>query len=465
MVHTDAKLGDIANLSCSDELAFRIVFEDQVPTQRDLYWRGLVYSEIFYGTWSVAEPLQNSEILDSPNPGLSYEVFLEPTQSRWLYALDTPIKYPSRSDMLGDYRLQHRQPVLSVLGYRLTSVPQFVMDPFLSDDLKVRETSLPATDNPRIRAYASALLEKAGSTEAMIEVMLSEIRASEYRCTLSPPRADRVGRIDEFWFDHKAGFCTHYAGAMVFALRSVGIPARMVGGYQGGEVNPVTGHLVGRQYQAHSWVEVWLPEKGWTRYDPTAAVVPEHIESGLNAALSQQDRDTLSLFSATRMASDGVISDLLDFADSLEYQWNLWVVGYDATTQFSVLKDLLGSITPLRVGIAIVAGGGVSLLLVSIRLFWRRGTKRRHPMEKLIAGFCRRMTKVGYPRGAAETPQGYVLGLSQVIGLKGDALAFRIQDALYNPDLNATQLQLQSIRQDLIKLQFKLAIKGVRVAS
>ena len=165
------------------------------------------------------------------------------------------------------------------------------------------------------------------------------------------------------------------------------------------------------------------------------------------------------------MAGDGVLSDLLDFTDSLEYQWNLWVVGYDATTQTSVLKDLLGSITPMRMGIAIVTVGGLSLLLVAVSLFWRRGTKRRLPMEELITGFCRRMTKAGYPRDAAETPQGYILRLSQIVGINGDTLAFRIQDALYNPDLEATQLQLQSIRQELRKLQFRLAIKGVRAAS
>ena len=256
--------GDIANLSRSDELAFRVIFEDRIPRQRDLYWRGLVYSKFSYGTWSVAEPLKNSQIPDAQNSGLSYEVFLEPTQSRWLYSLDTPVAYPARSHMLGDYRLKHRQPVLSVLRYRLISDPEFVMDPLLSDEVRARETHLPKTDNPKIRAYAPALLDETGSPEAMIEAMLSQIRTSEYRYTLSPPRLGQVGSIDDFWFDHKAGFCAHYAGAMVFALRSVGIPTRMVGGYQGSEVNPVTGHLVVRQYQAHSWVEVWLPEKGWT---------------------------------------------------------------------------------------------------------------------------------------------------------------------------------------------------------
>ena len=62
----------------------------------------------------------------------------------------------------------------------------------------------------------------------------------------------------------------------------------MVGGYQGGELNPITGHLIVRQYDAHAWAEVWQPDTGWQRVDPTAAVAPSAIEQGLEAALSRQ---------------------------------------------------------------------------------------------------------------------------------------------------------------------------------
>ena len=110
--------------------------------------------------------------------------------------------------------------------------------------------------------------------------LLEQVRSEPYAYTLNPPQLQRVNSVDEFWFDTRRGFCTHYAGAVVFALREVGIPARMVGGYQGGEVNPVTRHLVVRQYQAHAWIEVWLPAQGWTRFDPTAAVAPARVERG-----------------------------------------------------------------------------------------------------------------------------------------------------------------------------------------
>lgn len=459
--------GDIASLSRSDELAFRVIFDDQMPRQRDLYWRGLVYSEFAYGTWAVAEPLpsKGKEPLDL-DAGLSYQVFLEPTQSRWLYSLDTPVDYGNNMNLLGDYRLLNREPVLSVLRYPVVSHPDYVMDPVLPEHVRQRETALPPNDNPGIRDYARQLLaDSDGDVERMIANLMSEIRFGEYSYTLSPPLLPRLGSIDAFWFDSRAGFCTHYAGAMVFALRAVGVPARMVGGYQGGEINPVTGHLVVRQYEAHSWVEAWLPGQGWRRFDPTAAVAPERVENGLNAALSQEDRDALSLLSATRMSSEGLMHDLLNWTDSVEHQWNLWVVGYDATVQTSVLKDLLGSITAARVGFAIVIGGGVSLLLVALSLFWRRGRKRRHPIERALVHFDQRMRKLGNPRHPGETPAAYIRRLTEQAGINGEALAMRIQDTLYNPDQSVTQLQVQAIRQDLRKLQFRLAIQGVRAAS
>ena len=133
---------------------------------------------------------------------------------------------------------------------------------------------------------------------------------------------------------------------MVFALRAAGVPARMVGGYQGGEVNPVTGHVAVRQYLAHAWVEYWVEGEGWVRIDPTSAVAPERIASGLRDALSNDERSALSIFTTARMGEGALLTGLLQWADSLEHQWNLWVVGYDANTQSSVLQDLLGDITP-----------------------------------------------------------------------------------------------------------------------
>ncbi|WP_163009791.1 transglutaminase-like domain-containing protein, partial [Pseudomonas viridiflava] len=87
-----------------------------------------------------------------------------------------------------------------------------------------------------------------------------------FHYTLKP---DSLGNdsIDEFLSSSRRGFCAHYAGAMTFVLRSAGIPARVVAGYQGGELNPEGQYLTVRQFDAHAWVEYWQPDVGWRSVD------------------------------------------------------------------------------------------------------------------------------------------------------------------------------------------------------
>lgn len=459
--------GDIANLALSDAVAFRVAFDGEIPPARELYWRGLVYSNFRFGTWTIAEPLDPLPRADSSESenGLSYEVFLEPTQSKWLFSLDTPTNYGARMDLLADYRLVNPEPILSVTRYRLTSDVDYKMDLELAESLRSRETALPPKDNPRMREYAQALLVRTGSPAAMAGAMLAQIRQAPYSYTLKPPRLSKLDSIDEFWFDTRRGFCTHYAGAMVFAMRAAGIPARLIGGYQGGEINPVSRHLVVRQYQAHSWVEIWLSGQGWTRYDPTGAVAPARVERGLNAALSSEDRATLSFLTGVRQVGRGFVSDMLQWADSLEYRWNLWVVGYDADTQADFLKNWLGKATPTRIGIALLVGGSLSMALVAVAIFWRRRPKQRHRVERLFQSFCVAMAGQGLARSPQETPSSYVKRLAGLARIDAGGLVRRLQAQLYNPELQLSTQEFRTLRQELRKLRFKLAFSTLSNAS
>src|SRR5690606_35731144 len=104
-----------------------------------------------------------------------------------------------------------------------------------------------------------------------IAAVLSMFRTQPFRYTLQPPLLEGDS-VDAFLFDTRAGFCEHYAGAFTVLMRAMGIPARIVMGYQGGQLNPADGFMTIRQSDAHAWVEAWLPARGWIRVDPTAAV-------------------------------------------------------------------------------------------------------------------------------------------------------------------------------------------------
>ncbi len=457
--------GDIASLTQSDELAFRAVVNGRVPPPNQLYWRGLVYSDFEAGSWRAAERRRAaSEPLTEPGD-LAYEVLLEPTMQTWLYTLENSTSEDPGIYRTVDGRLESREPVLSVFRYRAIRHDRSGDAEPLSDSMRTRETAIDPGANPRIQEHGRALLDEQGSAVGMVRAVLAEIQQGPYRYTLSPPQYPGRDSIDDFWFEGRAGFCAHYASAFVYLLRSAGIPARMVGGYLGGEVNPITGHLMVRQYDAHAWAEFFDPALGWVRVDPTAAVAPERVERGLSAALSSEDRASLSLFTAARLGEWDVAADLLRWADSLEHRWNLWVVGYDSHYQSRFLKDLLGEVTPSRIGLAILVGGVVSLGFVAMVMFWGRRPVQRHPVEKAFRDFSDKLAGFGYPRRPEESPSAFVRRVAHQVGLAEaqiGGLVAELDTLLYNPAVAWGQRELRALRSQLRRLQFRLAFGTTR---
>ncbi len=473
----EVRAGDVARLSRSDEIAFRVVFDGPVPVPEQLYWRGLVYSEYESGTWRQSrgerggtEPLPNPEWppaavpTDDPEQGrgaLAYQVFMEPTQARWLFGVDLAMPRSDGIELTQDFRLLADDRVTSLKRYRVESFPDVALGRELPDWLRRRELQLPAGDNPRLQAFARAMHAEAGSDEAYVDAVLEHIRTEPFHYTLEPPMLPDQDGIDKFWFETRSGFCTHYAGALVHLMRAVDIPARMVGGYQGGEINRRTGHLVLRQYDAHAWAEVWLQGRGWVRVDPTAAVAPNRIDQGLNAALSDEDRASLSMLAGARMGRDSLVADLLGLFESLEHRWNLRVLGYDADLQAGYLKRLLGEVTPARIALAMLIGGGASVALVALSLFWRRGSAPRDPVVLAVGRFSRRLRGIGMERRASETPAAYFVRLNEnTAGLPASAelVSAEIETALYDPGVPAPDLT--ALRRNLRRLRLHLLLRA-----
>ncbi len=467
--------GDIAALTRSSEIAFRVEFDGAMPPMRDLYWRGLVYSRYASGTWSMGgggvlpanlPAFTGEPVTYAPAPGgmspLTYQVLLEPTQASWLFALEVPRAVTRGTTLTRDFRLVANEPVHSMIRYRVESYPRAVTDASLPEWLRSRETRLPDGDNPRVVAYAKALRASSASNEDYLAQVLRHIRNEPYVYTLTPPPLAGANSIDAFWFDTRRGFCSHFAGAFVYLARAAGIPARLIGGYQGGEVNPGTGHLVVHQFDAHAWSEVWLEGRGWVRIDPTAAVAPARIESGLNAALSEEDRAVLAGVLGLSFAGMPGLRDVLYLFESVQHRWNMWVVGYDTELQAHYLAKLLGKVTPARIGAAILLGGAMSLGLVVISLFWRRRIRIDHPVERLFKRFADQLDRLGIVRAPQETPRQFLLRVNAARQDKASEIGPLIADVdalLYNPDVRSTQQSLRALRSGLRRLRLDVALK------
>ena len=150
-------------------------------------------------------------------------------------------------------------------------------------------------------------------------------------------------------------------------MRSVGIPARIVLGYQGGEINPLGGHLIVRQSDAHAWTEVWLDGLGWYRVDPTAAVAPERIDIGASDAAFEAFGRAWGLTAPSRLLHRAKLA-----WDALDAKWNELVLGYGPDAQNSFMKWLgMNNPTWRKMMLTLIALVGGLVMLISVLLMLR----------------------------------------------------------------------------------------------
>lgn len=363
---------DITELSKSAALVFRASFEGSVPPRQQQYWRGLTFEQFDGRRWSQSSRAQVPDAPDWRQEGdkLSYSIVMEPSGKPWLMTLDVSQATLAGARQMSDFRWQRRRPIDQSILYSAVSWPDAVRETSLSEGGRLQNLQLPAKGNPEAREWAADLHRRYARPDALVEAVLSYLTEQPFHYTLKPP-ALGANSIDDFLFTTRAGFCAHYAGALTFLLRAAGIPARVVAGYQGGELNPDGNYISVRQFDAHAWVEYWQPGSGWRSVDPTAAVAPARIEQGLEQALSA-DEDFLgdSPMSALRYRHLAWLNAARLSWDNLNYGWQRWVLGYQGQQQLEVLgRWFSGMQAPVFVG------AGLTLLaLLSLWLLkpWRR---------------------------------------------------------------------------------------------
>ena len=326
--------GKISNLIRSNEVAFRVDFEDQIPAQSRLYWRGPVMANYNGYRWYQARrKILNRFNIIVNEPAVKYTVTLEPNGERWLLPLDIPTKLIPDAFMTEDFQLISTKKINDLLRYSMESRVAYEVG--ADEDLEYLGITLEYPDdlNPKTIAMGKSLAQRFDRDEDVINEVLKMFREQEYYYTLQPPALEN-DVVDEFLFNTRRGFCEHYAGSFALLMRAAGIPARVVTGYQGGEYNAVGNYLIVRQSDAHAWNEVWLETRGWVRVDPTAAVSPSRIEQGLDSALS----DESSIFRIQNR--NPIFGNLLYSWDNLQHSWNDWVINYDQRKQQNFLSNL-----------------------------------------------------------------------------------------------------------------------------
>ncbi|QDX79821.1 hypothetical protein B9N43_00175 [Denitratisoma sp. DHT3] len=390
--------GSITELSLSDAIAFRARFSGPPPPKAERYWRGPVLEYFDGRTWHIGPPGIGDGLPYRPEgPAIDYEVTLEPHNRHWLFALDLPGQVPSQGYITHQYQLLSKEPIHNRLRYPMRSHLALAVGKDETEAVRRAALRLPTGFNPRSRALAEALRGAAKDDRALVNAMLARYRTESFVYTLAPPALGRHS-IDEFLFETRRGFCEHFAASFVFVMRAAGIPARVVTGYQGGEINPVDGFLLVRQSDAHAWAEVWLKGEGWRRVDPTAAIAPDRVQNSLAAAV--QSGDPLPLLERPTLAW---LRQLRYRWEALSNHWNQWVLGYDDQRQQELLRRL-GMAAPdwrtMGILLAVLCGALMLLLAAWTLRQWRRAD----PLQAAWRRFQRKLRPRGLERRPWEGP-------------------------------------------------------------
>lgn len=431
------KPGDVASLSQSADVAFRVKFDGEIPAKSALYWRGLVFSQLEAGVWSglgyygvPAKELRPRDVATAGTP-LRYSIIMEPTQQNWLYSLQYAKSITTGVMQSSDYRLFSPGPLEVEYMYAVESWTDVAVEEQLSDWRRATETKLPPVDNPQTRELAQDLRSTANSDEAYVDLVLDKFNREPYVYTLRPGVLTGRDPIDQFLFQSRRGFCEHYASAFVFMMRAAGVPSRVVAGYQGGEINPVNKTVIVRQFDAHAWAEVWLANKGWVRIDPTAAVSPQRIEFGLEEAMESEGSFLAATpLSPLRFRSIPILNLLRLRYDALTYSWQSWVVGFDGDRQLDLLHTFFGEFNARKFAAALLGSWVLVLVPVALSLLRKRDTQPVSPLDKHYRMFCDRMARIGLVREPGETPSQFALRAVEALPAATDEL-WRIA-GLYN---------------------------------
>jgi protein-glutamine gamma-glutamyltransferase len=381
------KFGNISNLTQNSSVAFRVQFKNKFPPNNQLYWRGPVLWHQNKNEWlmpSKAIGLRN-EVLETTGAPIDYTITLEPHNRTWLLMLDMPMIAPANTNFTHDYSAVSKEPVRTRIRYNGSSYSQYQLGVALDD--RERTLSLQLTEGENPKTFQLAKDWQNLTPEQKINQALQMFRQQNFIYTLRPPIL-RDNPIDAFLFDTRKGFCEHYAASFVYLMRAAGLPARIVTGYQGGELNPNGNYLIVRQSDAHAWAEVWLENKGWVRIDPTAAVSPERIEQGISEAL--RDSDQLPLFA--RRDFPLLRKAFLNF-DSINNGWNQWVLGYDDKKQMEFLNSLTGKKLTLADLVFYMMGAIVLVILATSYFLFKKTKLKLNPAQQLYQQYLAQLKR------------------------------------------------------------------------
>jgi len=335
----NVRLGEIGEIKKSSAVVMRAKRVSGKPSS-GLRWRGIALDHFDGSAWHKSEISRGEVPLVSPgvylidplehvSDGVQYDILLEPMATATLF---------------GPYRVRtvslRQEPVMTDHDDSIfvrTQLPRRIQYQVLSEvsgrgmtgpatepsDMS-RYLQLPENLDPRVVDLAREITKGRASALEKATLIESYLRKN-YRYTLNLSWAPGRQPISTFLFDAKVGHCEYFASAMAILSRAIGIPTRMVNGFQMGEFNPIGSDYIVRESDAHSWVEAYIPGRGWMEFDAT----PPDM----------------------RTAGTGMVAQLEHYFDAIELQWSSYILVYDVESQSQLFRSAQDSLQNLQSGL------------------------------------------------------------------------------------------------------------------
>ena len=435
--------GRISQLSSNTSVAFRVQFDSEIPAPDKLYWRGPVMWDFDGYNWTSP----NNERMVISNfdfTGLgkktNYSITLQPHNNYWMFALDIPSTLPKRSRISANMQMLSLSRAQKLKRYNISSYTHYIL-PAYSQITMDRYLKLPFSNLHKSRSLIKELKDPTDPQKTVNNV-LNYFSTQNFYYSRNPPLL-YDDPVDEFLFETKRGYCEHYASSFTVLMRLAGIPARVVTGYQGGEINPLDNYMTLRQSDAHAWSEVFLGNKGWVRVDPTAAIPPGNIENTADALrLNSTLKKPSTLFKASWLTKQ---MKQMRFAwDAVNNRWNQWVLGYNNKRQKAFFA---------AIGIPEITWQGLSQLLFSLLtvltgilayIVFSKQEKQQNEIQSYYNKFVKKMNKLGLTKSSSEGAEDFSLRATPLLPNKKDnieKITYLYQQLRYNK-FNNTQLNL-----------------------
>lgn len=429
-------LGRLGEIKSDSSPVMRVYIEGHKPDDISgpIYWRGLALDQFNGTTWKVGSNTERTFYRENGYGDiivkkhnikdgnlLKQEIITEPIDTKVLFSADKPVRFSktprdkivsyNNSYSLFDFK-RSRIKYVAYSEIQTAGADKLDDDAGRIPEAVLKQYSINSLSSEKFKDFVKNLHEDEKSNYYNIEKTRKYL-LSNYKYTRVLSEGSALYPIDDFLFRYKEGHCEYFASAMVLILREMGIPARIVTGFLGGEFNEYGNFYLVRESNAHAWVEVYFPENGWTLFDPT----PEAID-------------------ALNSLKGSFIGSYIDF---LKFRWSRYVIDFTRRDQLNFFENVNRNLSGTKIsfqrnplsGLSVEREGLIFFTVVIFSIIILRKKKisirflksRPDKAFKIYKNILKQLEKKGFHRSDYQTSEEFIEEIAKENPLVSELLA------------------------------------------